>query len=485
MKGPVVVLGPPGAGKSTAGRAAAARLGMAFVDVDEVIGDAEAIFRDEGEASFRVRELQALHAALDGRDVVIAAGAGIVDTAPARALLAERALCVLLDVDGGVAVPRLLASSPRPWLPAHGDPHVTWRKREEGRARHRDALVARRVIGHGTVDEVTHALAAAIHDLRPIPVVSPAARVIDDVKSSIDEAASREGVFVVVEERVARLHRLRGHVVVEGGEGIKQLARVEQLARELVAAGMKKGHEIVAVGGGALLDAVGLCAALLFRGVPWTAVPTTLLAQADAGLGGKTAVDLDGKKNLLGAFHAPKETWLGAAFLASLDDAQLRAGRAEILKHELLAADAPNDGAARGPWIDDVVRSLGVKTSVVRRDPLERGLRAVLNLGHTTAHALEATTAISHGDAVLHGLRVMLRLSVLEAGLDPDVAARIDARVVALGAPAVPVGHARVLDALSVDKKAGRWVLLRAPGLPVVRAPSRAHIEESLKVLER
>lgn len=206
-------------------------------------------------------------------------------------------------------------------------------------------------------------------------------------------------------------------------------------------------------------------------------MPTTLLAQADAGLGGKTAVSLAGKKNLLGAFHAPMRTVVCRAFLSTLGEAELRAGRAEVLKHEMLAADAPPDGsarhvegAARAPDDAEAVRrSLAIKSAVVAKDPRERGLRAVLNLGHTLAHALEATTPIAHGEAVRHGLLRMLELSVARAGLAPHVARTLAERVHAIG-PLAPaeVDPAALQRALGVDKKAGRWVLLREPGLPVV-----------------
>jgi shikimate kinase / 3-dehydroquinate synthase len=495
MKGPVVLLGPPGAGKSTAGRAAAERLGMPFHDLDEQLSghlgegqSADEIFRREGETSFRVRELEALEASLDGSDRIVAAGAGIVDTARGRALLEARASCVRLEVDEETALARL-QGSPRPWLVGLDEAGRAgaWRARELPRRDGRARLAATAVPAQGTVDEVAGALAVAVDGLRPVCFVAPEVTALDERIDSAGAVSAARGsghALVVAEEAVCALHRIDADLVVPGGEGAKSLAFVERVARALLERGARRETRIVAVGGGALLDAVGLCAALLLRGVPWVAVPTTLLSQVDAGIGGKTAVDLDGKKNLLGAFHPPVETVVAGAFLKTLGEGELRAGRAEMLKHAMLAADAPGDGAPRDDDFE-VLRSLGLKTRVVRVDPQERGLRAALNLGHTLAHALEATAPakapLGHGEAVRHGLRAMLRLSVAHAGLAPEVARRLDARVLALG-PLAPLtaDAGLVAEALAADKKAGRFVLLRAPGLPVLATPPAAAVRAAI-----
>lgn len=483
MKGPVVLLGPSGAGKSTAGAQVAAALGMAFVDLDHAIGDAATIFKDEGEASFRVREHGALAAALDGSDVVIAAGAGVVDTAPARALLQGRAACVALDVDGATAVQRLRAQSSfpstRPWLPSDGTALKVWTARDQPRRRHRLALAGATptVDARAPLEDVVRALGAAIDALKPIRPGACDAMFVDSVALAMESArglvASGSRALVIAEARVHELHGFSADLLVPGGEPLKSLARIEAMAAALIDQGASRDTLIVAVGGGALLDAVGLTAALLFRGVRWCAVPTTLLAQADAGLGGKTAASLGGRKNLLGAVHAPVRTIVCSAFLSTLSEGELRAGRAEMLKHEMLAADAPADGSARpghSDVLDDVRRSLAIKSAVVAIDPQERGLRMALNLGHTLAHALEATTSISHGEAVRHGLLRMLELSVGHAGLAPHIADALAQRVRALGPLAAPAVDAAPLErAMAVDKKGGRWVLLRAPGLPVVK----------------
>ncbi len=511
LKGPVVLLGPPGVGKSTAGRAAADRLGMRFVDLDAAIARGAAatpgglsreersvaaatarIFREEGEVSFRARELRALDAALDGSDVVIAAGAGVVDTAPGRALLAERALCVGLDVDAAVALERL-SSSPRPWLPA-GDrarARAVYEAREAPRRAARASLRASSgsgfVDGDGDRDHVAAALAAVVAGLRPVRCASLEPEVVvADGAALAPGALLPAGAVVVVEDVVAKLHPFHADLVFTGGEGAKTLAHVERIAHALLERGISRDAVIVAAGGGAFLDAVGLASSLVLRGVRWWAVPTTLLAMADAGVGGKTAVNALGRKNQLGAFHPPERTVVDVRFLETLGEDAMRAGRAEMLKHDLLAADAPADGRAppaEGALAAAVARSLSLKLGVARKDPRERGLRAVLNLGHTVAHALEAVTGIGHGDAVRYGLAAMLRLSAAHAGLDAAAAAAMRARLGPL--PPLLVDVERALAALAADKKGGRFVLLRAPGLPVSATPPRDDVVDAVRAITR
>lgn len=498
MKGPVVLLGPPGAGKSTVGPRAASAAGMSFVDLDDAIAaDAgrpvDVLFKDEGEASFRVREVDALRLALDGRNVLVAAGAGVVDTAPGRALLAQFP-AVLLDVPGALAVPRLGATT-RPWLPESPEQQLDVRERREAPRRGVRAALAWAVVdGVGRVDVVGERLTAALTGLAPIPALAWPGDTLELAGTSViftatdpvaAARASHPHIVVVAERAVVDAHGVKADIVLDGGEALKNMPVVVRLAAEILQAGVQRSSLVVGVGGGALLDTVGLAAALLHRGVRWAAVPTTLLAQVDAGLGGKTAVNLAGKKNLLGAFHAPVRTVISPGFLRTLDAATLRAGATEMLKHEFLAADAPADGSALLCAPADVVRrSLAIKASVVVRDVEERGLRAVLNLGHTLAHGLEATTPMSHGEAVRHGLLFALGLSVQVAGLDAAVALTLATRVQALG-PLVDLANLgldtdRLRAAMAVDKKSGRWVLLRAPGLPVVTPVEPGVIDEAL-----
>ena len=241
------------------------------------------------------------------------------------------------------------------------------------------------------------------------------------------------------------------------GEEAKSLGAVERVWRELR---LDRDGTIVALGGGCTTDAAGFVAASYLRGVRWVAVPTTLVGQVDAAIGGKTAVNLPEGKNLVGAFHWPELTVIDPALLQTLPPEERRAGMAEVVKTGLLAGEP----LWELPDAELVRRCAAYKAAVCLRDPHERGERAVLNLGHTFAHALEAAGGygqVSHGDAVALGLLAALRLSDLDTSVVEEV----------LSPQPVRVDRDAAWAALARDKKgrAGkpRLVLLEAPGKPV------------------
>ena len=218
----------------------------------------------------------------------------------------------------------------------------------------------------------------------------------------------------------------------------------------------------MAVGGGSTIDLAGFVAAAYLRGVPWVAVPTTLVAQVDAAIGGKTAVDLEQGKNLVGAFHWPARVVVDPELLSTLPPGELENGLAEVVKTGLLAGEPLWELAP----FEQVRRCAAFKAAVCLRDPLDRGERAQLNLGHTFAHALEAASGytLAHGRAVALGLLAALRLSGLED----------DARTVEdlLHPKLARVDREAAWTALAYDKKTvdgtPRLVLLERPGRPKV-----------------
>ena len=267
-------------------------------------------------------------------------------------------------------------------------------------------------------------------------------------------------------------------------EARKQLAEVEAMCEALSARGLGRDGFVVAIGGGVLTDLAGLAAALYLRGVPWVSVPSTLLAQVDAGLGGKTGANLRAGKNLVGAFHQPRVVLCDPALLSTLPERERWSGLAEVVKCALLepamldACEALLDRAAQGdpaalaPLVE---ASLRHKARVVSADAREGAARAFLNLGHTVGHALEAATGyarFTHGEAVALGLRGALELSrPLLAPADHARALRLVSRLrVQPDARLDAAERERALQALTRDKKtkAGqvRFVLLRALGAP-------------------
>ena len=241
------------------------------------------------------------------------------------------------------------------------------------------------------------------------------------------------------------------------GEEAKSLDAVERIWRELR---LGRDGTIIAFGGGCTTDAAGFAAATYLRGVPWVAVPTTLVGQVDAAIGGKTAVNLPEGKNLVGAFHWPSQTVIDPALLETLPERERRAGMAEVVKTGLLAGEP----LWELPLPELVRRCAAYKAAVCLRDPYEQGERATLNLGHTFAHALESAAGyegLGHGEAVALGLLAALRLSGLETSAVEEVLAPQPARV----------NREAAWAALARDKKARngkpRLVLLEAVGEPV------------------
>lgn len=287
-------------------------------------------------------------------------------------------------------------------------------------------------------------------------------------------------------------------LLVADGEAAKSWSSLGRLLEEMARRGLARDGGVVAFGGGTVGDVAGLAAALALRGVPVVQVPTTLLAAADSALGGKTAVNLAAGKNLAGTFHHPRLVCVDTRLLASLPERDFRSGLGEVAKCALLDAafwrrlPALADGLeARDPEAvaEALLRSLRLKASVVSRDPDEgRGLRHVLNLGHTVAHALERASSyrLRHGEAVAWGLLAALRLSTARGLLPARSAEAAAGRVQRLLAPApLPAAVLRTWPGFLVsDKKRDRAglrdVLLEGPGRPRLERVAAAELVASL-----
>ncbi len=239
-------------------------------------------------------------------------------------------------------------------------------------------------------------------------------------------------------------------IVVDAGEQSKSFAGLETLCNSLLKSGVERGGLIVALGGGVIGDLTGFAAGVLKRGIDFAQVPTTLLAQVDSSVGGKTAINTAEGKNLVGLFHQPRIVIADTGVLATLPPRELRAGYAEVVKYGALGdaaffawLEAHGAAALRGdaPALTHIVaHSCRVKADIVARDERETGDRALLNLGHTFGHALEAATGYSarllHGEGVAIGMALAFRLSE-RLGLSPAAdAGRIEAHLRANGLPA-------------------------------------------------
>jgi shikimate kinase/3-dehydroquinate synthase len=443
-----------GAGKSTVGEEVAQRLGRPFVDVDREIEQhalvsVSELFATRGEAEFRAVEDRVACRVLESREpAVVALGGGALASRGIRRRVRERALTVFLEVDVDEAWRRAQSSD----RPLAQDEQAFRRLFEQRRELYDEAADERARDPDGVV------LAAAGIHVRLGAIEELGALVPGDAPLALVADAHVLGIYGAVVQ-LSLGPRLTATSTVPAGGEAKTLAVCDRLWRELT---LDRTGRVVALGGGSTTDVAGFVAATWLRGIEWVAVPTTLVGQVDAAIGGKTGIDLPAGKNLVGAFHWPVRTLVDPAVLETLPDDERRAGLAEAVKTGLLAGER----LWELPEPELVRRCAAFKAAVCLRDPLEQGERAMLNLGHTFAHALEAASgySIPHGEAVALGLTATLRLS----GLDDE------ARTVEelLRPTPARVDTDRAWAALLRDKKAvggtPRLVLLEAPGKPVV-----------------
>ncbi len=440
-----------GAGKTTIGADVARRLDRPFWDVDFAIEnhvDASVgeIFDQRGEAAFRAVEERLTLEALRSRvPSVVALGGGGLGSAAVREELARTALAVHVEVDVDEAwrrsarTDRPLARDEAAFRELYEERQPAYAAAADARARDADNIVLAAGgvhVGLGSLE-----LLAEL-----VPGDGAAALVADARVAGIHGAAAQ----LALGTRLASTHEL------PVGEDAKTVTTAGRLWQELT---LDRNGTLVALGGGCTTDAAGFVAATYLRGVEWTTVPTTLVGQVDAAIGGKTGINLTHGKNLVGAFHWPGRVVVDPALLETLPEHERQEGMAEVVKTGLLAGEP----LWELPVAELVRRCAAFKTAVCLRDPLDRGPRAILNLGHTFAHALEAAAGfeLSHGRAVALGLLAALRLSGAATGAVEDV----------LRPQRVRVDREQAWQALQRDKKAVdgrvRLVLLPAPGDPV------------------
>jgi shikimate kinase/3-dehydroquinate synthase len=448
----IALIGFMGAGKSVVGAQVAMLTDRPFWDLDSYIeerhGPIPRIFEDRGEPEFRKMEEQAAAELLSQiTPSVIALGGGAVQSFWTRDYLGTRAFTVWLRVDVETAWARARRSD----RPLAQDETLFRRLFEEREPIYQQAANAEAA-------EVDDVFLAALHVAfgQEIDVPLPAAVIADEHVLAFHAPPIDAPIF-----KVPR------------GERAKTLAVVERLSDEL---DLDRSGTIVAFGGGSTTDVAGFVAATYLRGIDWIAFPTTLVGQVDAAIGGKTGINLDKGKNLVGAFHFPQRVGINPALLATLPEDERRAGMAEVVKTGLLAG--------RDLWElpeEEMIQACAAfKAAVVLSDPYEiygtTGRRQILNLGHTFAHALETGSGytVRHGDAVALGLIAALRLS----GQPTDVVEEV------LAPKPVPADLDAAWAALKRDKKGeGVFVLLEAPGQPTIKAVPDEDARRALEAL--
>ncbi len=263
--------------------------------------------------------------------------------------------------------------------------------------------------------------------------------------SESSEILCEEGIFSEMEERAefiftdSNVDALYGKAIREkfggvpvfampAGEEHKNKETLFALLGEMKNAGLHRGDTLVCIGGGVVGDVGGLASALYMRGIGCIQVPTTLLSQVDSSVGGKTAIDFGGVKNLIGAFCQPKKVYVDGSFLKTLPAREIRCGLGEIVKHAALSESLfetlwnRQDELFSTEFLSEIIpENIAIKADVVRRDAHEQGLRKCLNLGHTTAHAFELSDGkLSHGEYVLIGILFESKIALEYAHADKE-----------------------------------------------------------------
>ncbi len=523
----IVLVGMMGAGKTSIGKRLAQRLGVPFNDADAEIERAAGmtipeIFSTRGEAEFRLGEQRVIQRLLGEGASVLATGGGAFMNADTRKRIAEAGLSIWLKADFDVLLRRVKKRSNRPLLQTE-DPEKTLRDLIELRyptyAEATITIHSRDVAHEVIVDEIIIELSSHL-GLRA-PAITKPDRLSDLVKvdlpgraydivigSGLLETAGDRiaalgkdlSVSIITDETVAEHHlatlqnslqkaNIRSApVIIPPGEKSKSMAMVTKVVDEILAAKLERGDLVVALGGGVIGDLAGFAAAIARRGMRFIQIPTTLLAQVDSSVGGKTGVNSEHGKNLIGAFHQPSLVLADVDCLDTLSKREFAAGYAEVVKYGLINdaeffnwLESHHEGVYAGgaDRVYAISKSCRAKAAIVMRDEREEGERALLNLGHTFAHAFERIVAydgarLVHGEAVAIGLCCAFRFSQklgLASGQD---ALRIERHLEKVGLPtkikSIPgwsAGSEDILDAMAQDKKVkkGRLTFILARGI--------------------
>ena len=534
----IFLVGLMGAGKTTVGRALAKKLNKRFIDTDHEIeartgASIPLIFEIEGEAGFRQREAEVIRDLTAQQGIVLATGGGAVLRAENREYLKTRGTVIYLRASVNSILQRTSHDKNRPLLQT-ADP----RKKLEDMAREREPYyreVADIIVetGRPNVQSLVHAI---MDQLEPVFNALPDAPLVNHANSleatmDTQQAApinlqvdlgdrsypiaigqsllsdvglvgryiTGQRVAVVTNTTVAPfyLDRLTETLTAAGkqvtpiilpdGEEEKTVANLMRIFDVLLAEKCDRKTTLIALGGGVIGDMTGFAAATYMRGVPFVQVPTTLLAQVDSSVGGKTGINHPLGKNMIGAFYQPQAVIADTATLNTLPARELSAGLAEVIKHGAVIDAAFFDWieANIGPLMARdaaalayaIQRSCEIKADVVRQDEREGGLRAILNFGHTFGHAIEAGMGYGkwlHGEAVGCGMVMAADLSLRLGYIDAHAKARIAALIKAAGLPvtAPDLGVERWLELMQVDKKNEggqiKFILLCPLGAPII-----------------
>lgn len=530
QKRSIILVGLMGVGKSSIGKALAKRLHLPFVDSDAVIEThagrtISEIFDAHGEEWFRQREYETIRDLLAGESLVLATGGGAFEDARIRACARQYGVSIWLQAPLKTLAERLTRRGfeRRPLL-REGKPLAILKKLMEKRERFyesADIITQSRSIPKPTVVEnILEALEALALKRRNDPFPENSSNDLEQVHIPLGERSydimigsgllerageffqpllKRQRVFVVADETVAEKYqdtlienlkreKIDSHVIsIPSGEASKSFGQLQKLLDQLIDKRIERGDMLVAFGGGVIGDLAGCAAGLALRGIDFIQIPTTLLAQVDSSVGGKTGINVPQGKNLVGVFHQPRLVLADTSLLKTLPMRHLTAGYAEVVKYALIG-DLPlfNWLEIRGKNIivgdpaalrQAIWSSCHAKASIVAADEREAGVRTLLNLGHSFGHALEHAAGYSdqllHGEAVAVGMSLAFRFSHHLGLCAQEDVERVRAHLDSVGLPTslhdfdFPTDGNTLIGAMLLDKKNkdGRLTLILAHGI--------------------
>jgi shikimate kinase/3-dehydroquinate synthase len=502
----IILTGFMGTGKTTIGQALAERLGWRFLDTDLEIErracmSIPEIFTRHGEAHFRNLEKHLCRELTSQRETVIATGGGMPLDPENRKLLSSAGIVICLRCSVKEILARVGRNGGRPMIDVQNPGEridYLLRQRETSYASFAYQMNTTGLLVEDSVDRVYEIVSDGRGVARFLAVNLPNGEgytiaigpgTFDRLGDMLRDRGLTSRIAVVVDLNVAGLYA--DQVVnaleragfkpfictVPPGEKSKNLEQLSSLYSSFLAGQLDRRGGVVALGGGVVGDLAGFAAATYMRGVPLIQCPTTLLAMVDSSVGGKTGVDLQQGKNLVGAFKQPILVAADTTALASLPDREIRMGMAELIKHTVIGDPELFEALERSDTTSaldatQIARSADVKVRVVESDPFESGPREVLNLGHTIGHAVEKCSgyAIGHGEAVSIGLVAAARISEQMGLCDASVADRLESLLCRTG---LPVRHSadtnEIVDVMITDKKTVegrvRFVLIKRIGL--------------------
>ncbi len=468
----ITIYGPPASGKTTIGLRVAQQLGYTFVDVDQYIIEAEGkpiaeIFAEEGEATFRALEQDAIFALTQRDNLVIAPGGGALVNAETRRHVMQKTLVVCLQATPETVIKRTPNDKTRPLL--GGDRETQIRDLLAKRQEIYDSFDLQIATDHLGIDQVVKKIlpytpwqgeVVSQHGGTYPVIIGESTRLYTPML--LEAAKLPAPNLIVSDDTVGPLwgEALAAHlgiplVTVPAGEDYKTLATVSTLYAKFLEHGLDRNSVVLALGGGVIGDMTGFAAATYMRGIRWVNMPTTLLSMVDASIGAKTGVDLPQGKNLVGAFHPPAMVVIDPRTLTTLERREYTSGLGEVIKHAIIADPGLLSLLPGKPGL--IKRALQVKIDIVAKDPYERAERAKLNLGHTIGHGIEAASGFKllHGECIAIGMVAEAYLAAELGYCDANFAKKIAGICKQVGLPTTAKGldAAHIRQLMSADKK--------------------------------